>query len=232
MDRFIIVESPTTFTNKPKPWYYEEQKDRFKRFAGKITYFQNLENYQPDEVKLAENSPNTQGASHWKHEFLQKERIKWALLDLDDNDTVFIGDVDEIWNPDEVDFKPNEVEKHKLRVYTYYLNNRSTEDFWGFISAPYEAIKDECLNHIRTNAKRKNIVSGYHFTSMADGLQKKLTDQYTEESYATRDVIVNIPLNIENNKDFLGRQFEYRIDETELPKYILDNRERYRHLLK
>ncbi|KAL0581326.1 hypothetical protein V5O48_000702 [Marasmius crinis-equi] len=38
VDRFFIVESNTTFTGLPKEKYYEKNKDRFAKFAHKISY--------------------------------------------------------------------------------------------------------------------------------------------------------------------------------------------------
>src|SRR3990167_6361792 len=88
VDRFIVVQSPTTFTGKPKPIY---------DLPPEVESFINNEDYTPEEIELAEKSPQTQGAAHWKREFLQKERIKKALEGLDDDDIVFVSDVDEIW---------------------------------------------------------------------------------------------------------------------------------------
>ena len=75
---------------------------------------------------------------------------------------------------------------------------------------------------------------GWHFTSMGgyDKVKEKLTDSYTEDSYATEQVLNNLSNNIKDNKDFLGRDFEYKINESELPKYLIDNKERYKHLFK
>ena len=38
VDRFFIIESNTTFTGLPKEKYYEKNKERFKKFAHKISY--------------------------------------------------------------------------------------------------------------------------------------------------------------------------------------------------
>jgi hypothetical protein len=38
--------------------------------------------------------------------------------------------------------------------------------------------------------------------------------------------------NIENNQDFLGRNFIYKVDESQWPEYLKENREKYLHLLK
>ena len=219
VDEFIVVQAPTTFTGKPKPIY---------PVPDWATSYVIDENYTPEEIELAENSPNTKGAEHWKHEFLQKESIKKALTHLDDKDVVFVGDTDEVWSQDALNLVG--IHKLKLRVYTYYLNNKSSEVFWGTLKAPYSIIKDSCLNHLRTVADKTRDYYGWHFTSMYD-LRKKLDDQYTEESYNTDWVRENLAENIKNRKDFLGRDFKMEIDESQWPVYLQEHREKYEHLL-
>lgn len=229
VDQFIIVEAPTTFSGKQKPLYYELQKERYKQWHNKIKYFVIDENYTEEEIKQAEESPNTIGASHWRREFLQKESIKKALTHLQDDDIVFIGDVDEIWMPG--CSYVGEPQKLKLDVYSYYLNNHSSEDFWGTILAKYKDIKDVCLNHLRTNAIKSISLFGWHFTSMGglEEVRRKLSDSYTEESYWNKEVQDNLEER-HGKKDFLGRNFTYTIDESDWHQYLKDNREKYIHL--
>lgn len=231
VDEFIVVEAPTTFSGKPKPLYFEKIKANY----PDVKYFVIDENYTDEEIAQAENSPNTQGAEHWKHEFLQKESIKKALTHLKDKDVCFIGDVDEIWYHELANAKPKtKAVKLKLDVYTYWLNNRSSEEFWGTIVARYDLIKMSCLNHLRTNSQKTDEVLGWHFTSMGgyQEVKRKLSDSYTRDSYWTERVETELESNIKNNKDFLGRGFTYHISETNLPKYILDNKQKYVHLFK
>src|SRR3990167_9589188 len=137
VDEFIILEAPTTFSGNPKPIYFGLQKDRFKKWEHKIKHYVNKEEYTEEEYLEAKNSKYTDGDARWIREFLQKEDIKNYLTHLQDDDIVYIGDVDEIWEHRE----PNGVEKLKLRVYSYYLNFLSTEEFWGCIRAKYKDIK-------------------------------------------------------------------------------------------
>lgn len=219
VDEFIVIEFDRTFSGRPK-------ESTFTHFYPKVTYHFVTENIYSKYIELARSSPNTAGAEHWKTEFAMKESIKDCLTHLKDDDICFIGDVDEIWEPEVIGIQG----KLRLRVYTYYLNNRSSEDFYGTITYPYKHIKDSCLNHLRTNSMRDDHYSGWHFTSLKDGLRRKLEDSYTSDSYATPEVMGNLESNIENNRDFLGRNFTYRIDESELPQYLLNNRTKYAHL--
>jgi len=221
VDQFIIVEAPTTFTRRAKPLYYLNQEDRFKKWHHKIKYHIIDENYTEEEIAQAENSPNTIGASHWKREFLQKESIKKALTHLKDDDIVFVGDVDEVWEPEALGIQG----KIRLRVYTYYLNNRSSEDFHGTIVYPYKFIKDECLNHLRTTSPKEDHHYGWHFTSMGglDEVRRKLNDSYTEESYNTQEVQDKLAERF-GKSDYIGRGFTFTVDESDLPEWLLKNK--------
>ena len=229
IDKFIIVEFDKTFSGEDKPAYYLQQQERYKKWANKINYFNFQENHYNQYLPLAKSSPDTKGAFHWKTEFVMKESIKDTLIHLKDDDICFIGDVDEIYNPNLIFF--DKVHKLKLRVYTYYLNNRSNEEFWGTIVGKYGNIKGECLNYLRTNAEKTENYCGWHFTSLKDGLRRKLTNSYTKETYANDWVMDNLDKNILENKAFLGRNFTYKVDESEWPDYLKDNREKYAHLL-
>ncbi len=240
VDQFIIVEAPTTFSGLKKPLYFEEQKNRFAPFLDKIKYFV-IDDYPNDQeiLKLADESSNVPkgGPLHWRREFYQKESIKKALTHLNDEDICFIGDVDEIWNPQIlIDYTKNDVFKLKQEVYVYYLNNKSNEDWAGTIITKYKNIKDNCLNHLRTTGKTRYLYirnGGWHFTSMGgiEEVRRKLKDSYTKESYNTNQVQNNLEKRF-GEKDYLGRSFKFNIDEKNLPEYILNNKTKYKHLLK
>lgn len=233
VDEFIVVEFDKTFSGKDKGWLFE-----FQPFIhwDKVNYFRVREVEYEKYQDLAESSPNTKGADHWKREFMMKESIKDCLTYLNDDDIVFIGDCDEIWDPMILERYMSQPYKLQLLVYTYYLNQRSNEQFWGTLVCRYKDIKNECLNHLRVISDKNqilNYIDGWHFTSMdgVENLRKKLTDSYTDESYATKEILENLEVNY-GKKDFLGRDFKYWIDESDWPQYLKDNREKYKHLMK
>lgn len=234
VDKFIVVEFGKTFSGKEKPSYWAEYEG-YK--PANVDYYCYTDLAYEKYRDLAESSPNTHGAEHWKREFMQKECLKDALeaSGAQDNDLVFVGDCDEIWDPAGKDgwvkFTGSPF-KLELIVYTYYLNNRSSERFYGTLCSKYFWIRHECLNHLRTNSWKTNFRSGWHFTSLAPYLRQKLGDSYTDESYATDHVMDHLDENIAQDKDFLGRPFSYKVDESDWPQYLKDHREKYKHLLK
>ncbi len=230
VDQFVIVESPITFSGLPKTLYYEEQKERFKKWEHKIKYYVVDQNYTDEEIKEAMESPFTFGIERWAREYLQKEALKKALTHLQDDDTLYIGDVDEIWEPR----PPNGIEKLKLRVYTYFLNMTSTEEFWGPLRCQYKDVKDKCFNEIRNDIQyRTQDYQGWHFTNMGgrEAFKKKLVDQYNEEAFngAAIKVMADFRYGV---TDLLGRDFDLVVDESNLPEYILHNKDKYAKLLK
>lgn len=231
VDQFIIVEAKTTFSGHEKPLYFSKQEAHFKQWWPQIKYHVIDENYSKEERDLARNSPNTVGARHWQREFLQKESIKKALAHLENDDIVYIGDVDEIWNPF-LTFQG--VQKLKLKVYAYWLNYRSDEQFWGPIRGTWGEMKEECLNHLRVHAPKTPFDAGWHFTSMGGfaEVRRKLNDSYTPESYNTAEVQRLLPQRLEQGVDYLGRNFTFGIDDTEWPSYLKTHRAKYAKLLK
>lgn len=236
VDKFIIVEANKTFTGKDKPLYFFRDQRYFQPWWPKIEYYVMD---QWDNMKLWEQairSPNTQGAEHWKREFYIKESIHIPLKKYaKPEDVVLIGDVDEIINPT-VQFESEKPVKAKLRVYNYWLNNRSSEPFWGTLMAQYKDIEGKCLNHLRsdTSLYSQGDYLGWHFTNMAgeDEIRRKLDDSYTEESYNTLEVQRNLADRIKQNKDYLGRDFTFTLDETDWPEYLTINKNKFKNLIK
>ena len=238
VDQFIIVEAPTTFSGLKKPLYFEEQKERFAPFLNKIKYFI-IDDYPNDKelCELADSSSNVpqNGPEHWKREFYQKESIKKALTHLKDDDICFIGDADEIWNPKVlIDYTKNDIFKLRQVVYSYFLNNRSNEPWAGTLVTKYKNIKNNCLNHLRTKSKYVYISNGgWHFTNIGgiEEIRRKLKDSYTAESYNTNDVQTKLEKRF-GKKDYMGRKFRFKITESNLPEYIVKNKEKYKNLFK
>ena len=230
VDEFRVIEFDKTFSGKDKHAVFAQNWPKVKSYYVTQATWSKYED-------LAKSSPNTEygkGASHWIREFCQKESIKDCLTDLQNDDIVFIGDCDEIWNP-ELALPYDGTEKLKLKVYSYWLNNRSNEQFYGTLRTKYEVIDRYILNHLRSGFKRNDAIDkGWHFTSIGgyEQVKKKLTDSYTEESYANQYVLDNLYDNINGIHDFLGRNFHYTKDESEWPSYLRDNRSKYAHLLR
>lgn len=88
VDRFVITESPLTFTGKEKPLHFEQNRERFARFANKIDYV------------VVDDMPTGPGVTAWDREFHQRRALTRGYRDAAPDDLVMISDLDEIARPE------------------------------------------------------------------------------------------------------------------------------------
>lgn len=232
VDYFVIIESTETFSGVEKPLFYDLNKERFSKFKDKIIHYVitdtpksfNDSNCDQYVLNLASNSDNvTREHLCWLKEFYQKELIKNALAGLNDDDICYISDVDEIWNYDLNLIIEDEIYKPMINLcYINYLNVRTNEN-WTYFTGPiitkYKKIKNVCLNHIRTQKKMKDVYKyvengGWHFNALG-GIEKKMND-FKHPVYT--------------NNYMRNREAGSRVDESDLPKFLLENKEKYKNL--
>lgn len=222
VDKFVIVEATETFSGKPKELTYLKNKDLFKKWEHKIIYHV-VDNYPKDLelYKLALSSPNTGDKEHyWVREFYQKESLQKALVGLNDSDIVFISDLDEVWNP-KIEFTPEEGEviKPKQLPYLYFLDQRTDEDWHGWsgtICALYKTIKEGVINHLRTDSMTDYTIihnGGWHFNSIGGRKIKQSSFAHPVYEYET---------------EWSRREVNLRKDDTSLPEYLLNNKDKYK----
>lgn len=256
VDKFVIIECNETFSGNPKPLYFDQNKDLFKKWEHKIIHYvttnpisgyKDLQSrlFDPNISKLDENiifnnltTPNVpQGEIHWLKEFYQKECIKKALIHLNDNDICFIGDLDEIWNPNQsYDIDNTSIYKLKQIVYSGHINTRSSEDWAGTLVTRYKNIKNSCLNHLRTPGRTKYTYienSGWHFSFIGGPERVKIKlESYGHQEYNNKETKNQIKERLDNGLEILGRPFILTQDEENLPQYLKDNKQKYQHLFK
>lgn len=94
VDYFVLVEGNRTFQNNPKPFYFEENENRFVKYSDKIIH-----------VKVVDMPEHTDA---WGREEHQRNLIRLGLKDANDNDIVIVSDLDEIIRPSTVDSLRND----------------------------------------------------------------------------------------------------------------------------
>ena len=85
VDYFVIVEANQTFTNRPKPYNFEQAHVRYSKYMDKIIY-----------VKV-DDMPGS--ANPWDNETHQRNAIARGLVYAERDDIVIVSDADEIPRP-------------------------------------------------------------------------------------------------------------------------------------
>jgi len=128
IDKCIVVESTHTFSGKPKPLFYNENKAMFEKFNHKIIHI--IVDNVPYIFPTIDYNKNQQ----WENEYHQRNAIKRGLdtiiSDLTTDDILLTSDVDEIPNPSVlISAKENQLSYDKttlnrLALDMYYYNLR------------------------------------------------------------------------------------------------------------
>jgi beta-1,4-mannosyl-glycoprotein beta-1,4-N-acetylglucosaminyltransferase len=225
VDYFILCEANLTHLGVPKESVYLANKERFAKWNHKIIHHWTDDYPNDKDIYLKTMfSPNIGNGEHyWVREFYLKESPRKSLTHLKDDDVVYISDVDEIWNYKlDLDLTKDVVYKPKQKPYLFHLNNRTDEDWLGWSGTTickYRFIKNGIINHIRTDELQQYEVvenGGWHFCSLGTKDEKQNNDKhpmYSDEGTWKR------------------RMINMRKDESDLPEYILNNKEKWKKYL-
>lgn len=176
VDHFVLAESNITHSGQPKPFYFEENKARFKQWKEKIIYLpvnQSTEGLVFD----AETSYNPQSAA-WKLENGQRNALAAAKDIIADDDLVLLSDLDEIPDP-AVLKKTNPADSPvvlSMLFHYYFLNCQNTghERWWnGTIASTGKQFKATTPQELRDKRNDWPVVkkAGWHFSYLG-GLEK------------------------------------------------------------
>src|SRR3990167_741094 len=239
VDYFVIVEGAETFSGKFKPLYWaEKQEGRFDEWEDKVIYVV-VQGYRDDEIDNLVTDEFNLDLPFFRA-FYQKECIRKGLVEAKDEDIVIYGDSDELINPEILKMDFDKVYNLEQLNYCYYLNNRSSEKWIGTVVGKWGDMKQKTFKHWR--ATHTNVLpnGGWHFTSQGglDAVRHKL-ESYDHQEFNTLDNQSLLEERMGKGEDYLGRShdwlgtpFTYHVDESELPQYLLDNKERWKHLWK
>lgn len=228
VDKFILVESRQTFMGKEKPLDYVENKELFNKWNDKIIHI-----VAPNiEIKKVPYE------RHWLCYALEEATVKELG---NPEDIVMFSDLDEIWNPEilkKIDDNPHTLNQLN---YTYYLNQRSNEDWTGTLMTKVKNVQVGFNKKERTDKPFPLDNGGWHFTNMGgrDQVIKKVLAYDHGAEINPQWVIDHIDENMENGGDYLGRWTNYQgqpwkfwVEEDNWPQYLKDHRQEYSNYLK
>lgn len=230
VDKFIIAEMMETFSGRPKPLYWvERNRDRFEEWEEKVIHVVPTYGEEVGIMDMMYGRPYVD-QPHFRRAFYQKECLRLPLKNADDEDLIIYGDADEVINPE---ILKREIDKpHKLRqfAYSYYLNNRSSEDWRGTVITKYKDLKEGSLNDMRALPIEEDIWNdgGWHWTNLGglEAIKNKIAS-YDHQEVNIPWVIDGLEERLRLNTDFLGRGYSMWQDEEGLPAYILRNKRRW-----
>lgn len=231
---FILVEGEQTFSGKDKI---------FPHIAMSKVRHHILRKDSCRGISVpAEMYPN------FNIEYAQREAMKQACSHLKDGDIVFVGDVDEIWNPEILkswDHVINNMFMFKLeqKMYYYFINNRWNRDWAGTFVGHWQDLKNISWNTARQGPGQRmdqpssffNLIrnAGWHFTNCMPLAEiKRKLESYSHQEYNNPSFKDSLLYKMENNIDYYGIKFPENLDEENLPQYLKDNKEKYKHLWK
>ena len=226
VDFFVIGQSTQTFSGKDKVLYFNKYEKRWDKWREKII-----------DVIM----PRVETDDVFERTAIQKDSLRTALKDCKPDDIIYYSDVDEIWKQPTAFGVPifsEKVIKLSQTNYCYYLNQRSSEEWQGTNTCFYKDLVN--LNDLRANHDNVLLDGGWHFTNMG-GIEKVRNKiaSYDHQEMINDEVRERLEERMENGEDYLGRSrdwqgkpFEYWIDESQLPSYIIDNKTKWKHLFK
>lgn len=239
VDEFVLVEATRSHQNKPKPLFYEENKHLFDKFNHKITHI------------VVDRFPEH---TYWSHENYQRDVIASSLSHLDNNDIVFISDLDEIWNPEILlptiakEVSSDKIYRWQSLVCYFYFNLVAWHSNWiqpmymkySFLKKLTEqgyTISKDILRGRDQSSKPQldNIVidgiAGWHFSYTEDPIYKLQNFLHSELRNMSEEEINDSILKGVNpfHKYCNMRTIQPSELESHLPKYIWNNLEKFKH---
>lgn len=251
VDYFCLVEANKTQTRLDKPYYFEDNKERFKEFLPKIVH-----------IKLDEFKEGT----GWEQEHFQRESLKLCIkqlqkngVKLSDDDYFLLSDVDECPKASVITELVNQnVDLMVLNHYfgSYWLNTNSNFRSWGWYGTIIGQLY--CLNNVDLQylrdikdslMKTGKSGEGWHFSSLlVNGFETLYNKWVTRIEPADKSLILG-PENKERLRDIFeelvlkDRYFMFSDDPSnksikletlplsEMPEYVKLNPQKYKNLL-
>lgn len=167
VDRFVILEGDRTWSGVPKPWLLSDNLDRYHRYQHKLTVI---------PLTVPEDYVNWQCENH------SRRSLNIELVNLDPNDTVIHGDLDEVPDVtqlDEIIAAMDHVQRPvslRMEMYAWRFDQRLTRDWNGTVIARRHMFQDPQQLYKGHNVKRKDRshcalyprVAGWHWTWIGD----------------------------------------------------------------
>jgi len=238
VDYFVIAEANMSHSGKPKGWWLEEQWDRYKPWHDK------MRRIAVDDFPETDNS--------WVREKFQRDALVRGLHDVSPEDLIIVSDLDEIPRAEIIDMiriDENMYERYVLRVPLFRYKFNFLKWYQPVINQQMIVTRAKVFTHPErerdyTHAwlpQAPDVVyidhAGWHFSYLGDdknAVHKLQNFAHTEQNIPEIVDVFSIDRMIRekcgpNPKDV--EKFEYVVLDDYFPKCIVDNQEKYKHLI-
>lgn len=231
VDHFVLVEGSKTFQNNPKPHYYEQNKQRFEKFAHKII-----------RVEIPEDRYT---GDAWANEDMSFQSILEGLTAAHPTDIILLSALDEVPSKQTVMRIQSEknlpccvgMDFHYFYLNTkYWLNNPGDLIWPGTYATTFEHLNKNRIGSFVAHRKDiPKVFGGWHFSFLGDAknawakthsYSHAENNHFSEEFYAER---------INNLEDVFGRSdvgFHSFVELSTLPSFVLDNIDRFKKYIR
>ena len=254
VDHFVLAEATRTHTGKPKPLFYQENRQRFAQYADKIIHI------VVDDLPV--------DGDDWDRDHFQRHAVVRGLGLAQPNDVILLSDADEIPDPQIIaQFRrgiSGAIHFIECDYYCYKLNLKVLDKWIGGcatraiefqhlprhmqvfrqlrarqsrrLPAPLNAALSMARNKLRFGAFLRHHVhehAGWHFTFVNDtGAIKYKIEAFAHQEFNTPELasLGSIERMIADRKSICGRAMQ-RVGDEQLPRTVRANRAAYAALL-
>lgn len=218
VDEFVICESNYTFSGIEKEYNFINHIDELDKWSDKIVYMKYEPNINGLDFSHKPKSYDPKSAP-WMVEFGQRNFLSTYLTTLDDEDIVFVSDVDEFINPDLIEFIREgnfnvDVAHLNMLFYYYYFNclgiGKDNYNWDSVFVAKVPFIRrNPNLSRVRMDKSTSFINnSGWHF-SYIGGVEQiiKKIESFSHQELNIPEIanVEHILKCINDGADYLGR---------------------------
>lgn len=244
VDYFVIAEANYTHSGKPKPYLFDENIQRYKKWKNKIIYLP--VELSVEGMKFHKSTQYCASDPAWVLETEQRNGL-WYVKDMvQDEDLVLIGDLDEIPDPNVIKTVGME-HTHKCMSYAqmfhyYYMNcrMRGYDEWWkGTVQVPGRMFKQFHPQAFRENRNNFSYFenAGWHFSYLG-GVEKikQKIQSFAHTEYDREDIVNDEHLlnAIANGEDLFHRPgLKYKVERLmNYPEYLVKEMVNYPQFLK
>lgn len=246
VDVHVLAESNVTYSGVPKPYYFEEHRERFAPWIDKIRYVKVDDSPDGDYTEQPWRDLEPSKTAAWERENHQRQSLERGLDGLHDDDLILLSDLDEIPRPDAFEHLPSlgdgRLMRPRLALHVMYVNWRWLDTIpviarfmRGKTLRRYGGPQAARLQVGTAYGPTRGAGLGWHLSYLGgvEAIRHKLESAaHHEINRPPYNTIDHITRCMASGDDLFGRperRAEY-VDYGELPPYLIENRERFAHL--